>query len=445
MREELIAKIREKEAKIAVLGLGHVGLPTAAIFASAGFQVVGADVNPEVVETVSQGKSHIKEAGLSELVEEGIKRGKLEATTNVLRVLRGADLIFICVETPLTGDKRPNLDYIEKACKDTAKGLTKGRLVIIESTVPPRTTKDFIAPMLEKGSGLRCGEEFWLVHCPERILPGNALQELVENPRMVGGYNRESAEVAAELFRMVMKGEVLVTDSTSAEVAKLAENTFRDVNIAFANELALICEQMGVDVMEVVRLANTHPRVSIHKPGCGVGGPCLPKDPHLLLHSVKEKVFKSRIIEPSRELNDSMPKHTVELVIKALKKAGKDIKNSKVAVLGVAYKGEVDDTRNSPAERIVRALISLGSRVAVYDPYSAETFGAERAKAVNEAVREADCLVIATNHKMFEELELEKIRALMNENPAIIDGSRVVHPIEAKKLGFVYYGIGYGG
>ena len=443
MREELIAKIREKEAKIAVVGLGHVGLPTAAIFASAGFQVVGADLNPEIVETVSQGKSHIKEAGLSELVEEGIKGGKLKVTTDVLRALRGANIFFICVETPLTRDKRPDLNYIEKACKDAAKGLTKGKLVIIESTVPPRTTKDFVAPMLEKESGLRCGEDFWLVHCPERILPGNALQELVENPRMVGGYNRESAEVVAELFRMVMKGEVLVTGSTSAEVAKLAENTFRDVNIAFANELALICEQVGVDVMEVVRLANTHPRVSIHKPGCGVGGPCLPKDPYLLLHCVKGKVFKSRLIEPSRELNDSMPKYTAELVIRALKKAGKDIKNSRVAVLGVAYKGEVDDARNSPTEKIVRELISLGSRVVVYDPYSAESFGAERAEDLIEAVKKADCIVITTDHRAFRELNLGKIKGLMNEKSAIVDGRRVVNPAEAEKLGFAYLGIGH--
>jgi len=196
--------------------------------------------------------------------------------------------------------------------------------------------------------------------------------------------------------------------------------------------------------MEAIKLANTHPRVNIHKPGCGVGGPCLPKDPYLLLHSVREKGFKSRVIEPSRELNDYMSKRVVELVVEGLTKAGKDVSNSKVAVLGIAYKGEMNETRNSPVERIVRELMSFVADVVVYDPYCKESFGAERAKDVNEAVREADCIVMATDHKLFIELDLGRIKALMNENPALVDGRRFVHPIEAKKQGFVYYGIGWG-
>jgi len=194
----------------------------------------------------------------------------------------------------------------------------------------------------------------------------------------------------------------------------------------------------------VIKLANTHPRVNIHKPGCGVGGPCLPKDPYLLLHPAKEGGFKSSVIEPSRKMNDYMTKHTVKLVIRALRKLGKNVNESRVTILGVAFKGEVDETRNSPAERIVHELIDLGAEVVVYDPYCEESFGAVRAKDVNESIRGADCIVIATDHKMFRELELEKIKALMNENPALIDGRRVIHPIEAQKQGFTYLGIGYG-
>jgi len=439
-----VEKIRKREAKITVIGLGHVGLPTASVFANAGFTVTGADVNTKIVEIVSKGKSPIKEPGVNELVERAVKGSKLRVTTDILQAAKEADIVIVCVQTPLTEGRKPNLTYLEKACETVAKGLSEGKLVAVESTVPPKTTSKFVAPILEEGSGLRCGEDFWLVHCPERILPGKAVNEFIENPRIVGGYDKEGAEIAAELFKTVTRGKILVTDSTSAEAAKLAENTFRDVNVAFANELALICERVGIDVMEVMRLANTHPRVDIHRPGCGVGGPCLPKDPYLLLHPVEEEGFKSRVIRPCRELNDYMSMRTVELVVEALKRAGKDVSGSKVAVLGAAYKGEVNEARNSPAERVVHGLLGLGADVVVYDPYCEESFGAERARDIYDAVRGADCIVIATDHKMFRELELERIRELMNEDPALVDGRRVVHSVEAKKQGFTYYGIGFG-
>ena len=444
MKEELVEMIGTRKARIVVIGLGHVGLTTAALFADAGFQVTGADLKQEVVEAVSSGKSRIRELRLDELVGKVVRQGKLRATTNTLQAAREADIAIICVQTPITEDKEPNLTYLEKACETVAEGLLKGKLVVIQSTVPPGTTKNLVARILEGGSELKCGEDFWLANCPERITSGKAIQEFIENVRIVGGYNPESVEIAVELFKVVTKREILTTDCTSAEVAKLAENTFRDVNIAFANELALICEQIGSDAMEVIRLANTHPRVNIHRLGCGVGGPCLPKDPYLLLHSSKERGFKSRVIESSRKLNDYMPKRMVELVVEALTKVGKDVSSSKMAVLGAAYKAEVDETKNSPAEGIVSELMHLSAEVVVYDPYCEESFGAERAKDVNEAVREADCIVIATDHNTFRELNLGRIKSLMNENPALIDGRRVVHPIEAKKQGFVYYGIGWG-
>jgi len=445
MKEELVGIIRAREASIAVIGLGHVGMTTAAVFADAGFIVIGADLKKEVIGVVTSGKSHIRELRLDELVDKVVREGRLKATTNTQQAAREADIAIICVQTPITKDKKSDQTYLGKACEAVAEGLSMGKLVVVQSTVPPGTMKNLVARILEEGSGLKCGEDFWLANCPERIAPGKAIQEFIENVRIVGGYDSESVEIAVELFKTVTKGEIMTTDCTSAEVAKLAENAFRDVNIAFANEVALICERMGLDVTEVIRLANTHPRVNIHKPGCGVGGPCLPKDPYLLLHPVKEKGFKSRVIEPSRKLNDYMSKHTVELVVKALRKLGKDVSESKVSVLGVAYKGEVDETRYSPAESIVRELMDLGAEVVVYDPYCEESFGAERAKDVNEAVRGADCMVIATDHKMFRVLDLMRIKALMKESSALVDGRRIVHPIEAKKQGFVYYGIGCGG
>lgn len=443
MTENLVAKIRGRRISIAVVGLGRVGLPVAAIFANAGYRVIGADVRKEVVNIISSAKIRSKEPGLNELAKKGIRNGMFHATTNITEAVREADIIMICVQTPLTKDKAPNLTFLEMACQSVASGLSKGKLVVIESTVPPGTTNDLVAEILGERSGLKCGEDFWLAYSPERMASGRALQEFVENDRVVGGYDTKSAEIAAELFKTVTKGRILVADCKSVEVAKLAENTFRDVNIAFANELALICEHIGIDIAQVIVLANTHRRVNIHKPGCGVGGPCLTKDPYLLLHPVKREGFKSLLIEPSRELNDLMPEHTVKLVLKALKKAGKDVKNSKIVVLGVAYKGESNDSTNSPAEGIIRKMLGLGAEVIVYDPYCEESYGARKAKDVEGAAKEADCIMIATDHKVFKELELEKVRSLMNKNPIIVDGRRVLKSNEAKECGFLYFGVGY--
>ncbi|MEM3766335.1 MAG: nucleotide sugar dehydrogenase [Candidatus Bathyarchaeia archaeon] len=232
------------------------------------------------------------------------------------------------------------------------------------------------------------------------------------------------------------------TDAQTAEIAKLAENTFRDINIAFANQLALICEQHGVDVTEVIKLANTHPRVNIHMPGPGVGGPCLPKDPYLLIS--KSKPTDHDIVKTARKINDYMPKHIVNLIAKALKNAGKTVKNSKIAILGTAYKANVDDPRLSPTEPIIRKLISLNATVSVYDPRCSQSFGAKKANSLHEAVKGADCLTIITDHTEFKNLNLQEIKALMADKPAIIDGRRIINPKEAERLGFLYYGIGLG-
>jgi UDP-N-acetyl-D-mannosaminuronic acid dehydrogenase len=443
MKRELVNKIRKKEAHIAVVGLGRVGLPTAAVFANAGFCVTGVDVKQKVAKAISLGKSPITEHKLDGMIKRLVKAGKLRGTTGILTATRNADIVIVCVPTPLTKDGRQDQTYLEKACRDLGKGLSVGKLVMIESTVAPGTMKSVVSKVLEDESGLKRGEDFLLAYCPERIAPGKAIRELMEGARIVGGFDLESAQIAADVLRLVTKGKILVTDCASAEVAKLAENTFRYVNIAFANELALICERLGVDVAEVIKLANTHSRVNIHTPGCGVGGACLPKDPRLLLRSAEEKGFRSKLTKSSSEVNRYMPKHTLELVVKALKIVGKDVGNSRVAVLGVTYKGEVDDVRNSPAKEMVSRLKGLGAEVVVYDPYNDNSFGAERAGDVMEAVEGADCVVIVTDHRMFKELNLERVKGLMRKKPVIVDGRRVVNAAESRKRGFRYFGIGY--
>ena len=444
MSEALIEKIRTRKACIAVLGLGHVGLPTAAIFADAGYQVTGIDAKKEVVDTISSLKLDTKEPGLEEIVERVVRSGKLKAVTDTVLATKQANVMLICVQTPLTKSREPDLSYLERASLDVARGLAKGKLVVVVSTVPPGTVKNLVARILERESGLKCGGDFWLAYCPERILPGKTIQEFVENDRLVGGFDSQSAEITVELFKTVTKGKILVADITNAELAKLAENTFRYVNIAFANELALICERMGADAVEVINLANTHPRVNIHRPGPGVGGPCLTKDPQLLLRPVKQRPVQSKIIESSRSLNDHMAVHVVQLVVDALKQAKKDVGKAKVAVLGVAYKGEVSDTTNSPAESIIHRLMNLGVHVKAYDPYSEKTFGGQDASNAMDALKGTDCMLIATDHKMFANLSLKKIKALMNDNPIIVDARRIINSERAKKEGFAYYGIGFG-
>lgn len=444
MNKSLLTKIKEKRTRLAVIGLGHVGLPVASVFASRGYSVIGTDIRKEVVDAISSLKLDTHEPGLGDMTERAVKTGKLKTSVDTIAAAKQADIVLVCVQTPLVESGRPDLRYLKSATRKIAKGLSKGNLVVVVSTVPPGTMKNLVAEILEQESGLKCSHDFWLAYSPERILPGNAIQELVENDRLVGGFDSRSAELAAELFKTVTRGKIPLTDVLSAELAKLAENTFRDVNIAFANELALICEKMGADVLEVIRLANTHPRVTIHKPGCGVGGPCLTKDPYLLLHPTGGTKLRSPLIEHSRKVNDHMATHIADLVVEALKQAGKKAENSKITVLGAAYKAEVADTTDSPSERITHSLLKIGADVTIYDPYTAENFGAKAAKDVENALNGADCLVIATDHNAFKRLDLEKAKSLMHTPPIIVDGKRIIDPRKAEAQGFIYYGVGIG-
>jgi len=439
--EKVLKSIYDRSLRLAVLGSGYVGLPTAALFADAGFKVVAVDVKPEVINAVNSGISPINEPGLQELVERNVVAGRLKATLNSQLDPREIDAAIISVQTPIYKSKKPNLSFLKKALRDVGRGCHEGMLIVVSSTVPPGTMLNLAKPVLEELSGLRVESDFYLAYVPERIAPGRALKEFVESPRLIGGIGPNSTKVASELFKTVCR-EVIETDAATAEVAKLAENTFRDVNIAFANQLALICEHYGVDVKKVIELANTHPRVAIHTPGPGVGGPCLPKDPYLLISGIKPS--KHDIVKVARRINDSMPEHVVEMTLLALKDAGKDVKKVKVAVLGTAYKADVADPRLSPAEPIIQRLLHLGAKVTTYDPHCKESFGAEKASSLSEAVRSADCIIIVTDHTEFKKTDLQMLKSVAGENAIIIDARRMFDPNTVKSFGFKYYGLGYG-
>ena len=421
------------------MGSGYVGLPTATLFADAGFNVTVVDVQSKIVESVNMGISPINEYGLQELVMRNVQAGKLKAVLNSQATLNQEDAVIISVQTPIDKNKRPDLSFLIKALENVGKALKKKMLIVICSTVPPKTLQEKVKPLLESLSGLVADNDFYLAYVPERISPGKALKEFVESPRLIGGIGPNSTKIAAELFNTVCK-RIIETNATTAEIAKTAENTFRDINVAFANQLALICEQHGADITKVIELANTHPRVNIHMSGPGVGGPCLTKDPYLLIHETLIK--KQNIITVARTINDSMGHHLVKMTIKSLKNVGKTIKDSRIAILGTAYKANIDDSRFSPSEPIIQELLGLGAETIAYDPNCTATFGAKKAESLHESFTGADCLIMITDSTEFKNIDLQELKKLMNTRPVIIDGKRIINPEVAEEIGFVYYGIG---
>ncbi|WP_297463634.1 UDP-N-acetyl-D-mannosamine dehydrogenase [Thermococcus sp.] len=419
-----------QSGEIAVIGLGYIGLPTAIMFANAGFRVTGYEVRKEVVDKINSGKAHIVEPEIEELLARAIESGNLRATSDPGEI-RDKDAYIICVQTPLRKDKTPDLSYLENAVKTVAKAMKKGSLVVIESTVPPLTTVK-MAKLIEELSGLKAGEDFHMVHAPERVMPGRIFKELVYNSRIFGGITPESSEMAEKLYRSFVRGQTFKTSSTVSEVVKLMENTFRDVNIALANEFAFLAHQYGINVFEAIELANTHPRVRVHRPGIGVGGHCLPKDPHLLLWPAREDFGLIRL---AREVNDSMPLFTKDLLFAALKELNVPPEDAVVTVLGLAYKGDSDDTRNSPAKAFIDAIRDDVKAVKTYDPYVGGTSG-----SVEEAVEGSDAIVVATDHTEFKSLNWEELGKLMRTR-ILVDGR---HVVEEPPRGFLFKGIGRG-
>jgi len=424
---------------ICVIGLGYVGLSTAVIFASRGIDVIGIDVDSTKVETVNSGRCYIHEPGLAELLRKAVSNGLFRASEDGVKAVMGSDAVIIAVPTPMRNGIAV-LSHLKSALEVVKKGLCKDMLVVIESSIPPGTTVGFAKPLLEEAN-LKVEEDFYLAHAPERIAPGKAIEELLNAPRVVGGVGPRSTEKAVEFYSKV-NPKLFRTDATTAEFVKLIENTYRDLNIAYANFLALLAERISVDVYEAIRLANTHPRVNIHMPGAGVGGTCLTKDPYMLA-SLLPNFWGVELIRLARRINDYMPKHMVKLIEIALNEVNLSLRGARVAVLGAAYKGGVDDTRESPARHVIKWLMDSGAKVVVHDPYTDEAFGAERVSTLEAAVKDADAIAVVTDHPEFKNLDFEKIGKLVRHR-IIIDGRRVVEPHQIVKHGFRYYGIGYG-
>jgi UDP-N-acetyl-D-mannosaminuronic acid dehydrogenase len=393
------------KGRLAILGLGYIGLPTAVAIATRGIDVIGVDVNPAIVAAVMRGEVPFIEPDLAVGVSGAVAMGRLKATNDVPE----ADAFIIAVPTPFNEDRTADLSYVQAAAEQIAPQLAKGNIVVLESTSPPGTTeklRDWISAMRPDLHMPRDGEnhaDIYIAHCPERVLPGRIMIEIVTNDRVVGGLTPHCAEKAASIYRLFAQGEILLTDAASAEMAKLVENAYRDVNIAFANELSLISESLHIDVWEVIRLANRHPRVSILNPGPGVGGHCIPVDPWFIVSAAPEL---ARLIRTAREVNDRRPHHVAEqVVIKARR-----FVSPTIACLGLTFKANVDDARESPAIEVVGLIAKALPDVEVLavDPY-VETLPKQlagynnlRLQSVHEAVDRADIVVLLVEHDSFK-------------------------------------------
>jgi len=426
------------DREIVVVGMGYVGIPCAALFADVdGFKVTGVQRRSKrsgwKIECLNSGKSPFegKEPGVGELIARVVAKGSLHVTDRY-DACQTAEAILIDVQTPTDDEHVPRYDSLREVTRKIGTRMPRGVLIVVESTCAPGTTENIVRPILEKASGMKAGEDFSLAFSYERVMPGRLIEFFVNMPRIIGGIDERSTERGVELYRHVVSKEIIGTDCRTAEVAKTVENSYRDLNIAFANEMALICESMGVDVWDVRRCVNSRPDRSMHYPGAGVGGHCLPKDPWLLQYGANEWGAwrpPSVLIRAARKINDSMPPHMFLLIEQALGAEGVSLPGARVAVLGLSYLEDCDDTRNTPAVPLIRALQNAGASVIVHDPYvhQYDEEPMDLTADLEAALEGADCVAVVTAHSQYRELTPWYLYERMR-TPILVDGRRVTDP-----------------
>jgi dTDP-alpha-D-glucose dehydrogenase len=447
-KEEIEKQMKSGETKVSIIGFGYVGGCLGA-FLSEKCYVTGIDPNEKIIQMVNNGVPHINEPGFNEPLKKGVENGKIHVTDDIKKTSE-SDVIIVTVGTPLNEDYEPNLYFIKKVAEDLGSVITKGDMIIFKSTVTPGVTEKIVKFILEEKSGLKAGEDFGLAFCPERLAEGSAMKEIANLPIIVGGINEKSSEIASWFWNSVGLNTIKVSSPSSAELAKLADNLWIDLNIALANELAKVCEKLDTDVLEVIKAANTLPKgdhmVNILYPGGGVGGSCLVKDPWFVYHIAKKHGVELKTPKASREINDGMVKHLFELAKKTVEKTGKKIENSRIAVLGLAFKGSTGDTRSAPSIKLIQILEDVGIDYVAYDPWvekeESKKITQKIVHTLKEALKDADCIIVISDHPEFKEIDLNLMKSLMNELPCVVEGRYVFDSNELKKNGFVYSGVG---
>ena len=500
--------IKSGKVTVGIIGLGYVGLPLAILFANKGAKVIGNDIREDIVNQIRDGKSpieeydvkqykgrdgrilkqicpncavqlikastsifcphcmreveirnhhvrllsrhhtarpnHQTEGSIQTLLQNAVKKGRLLATTDTISTAKQSEVILITVGTPIDQSKKPDTTALQLACAEIGKGLTENGLVILKSTVSPGTTENLVAPIITKNSGLVAGKDYGLAHMPERALEGLALYEFQNTPRIVAGIDRRSTLAAAAVFKIFPAPIFIYDNPKITEAAKLFENIYRDTNIALSNELALACEALGIDVMKVIEAAHTDPKTHLLTPGAGVGGYCLPKDTYYLIEAASKRGFTPKLITQAREINDKMPSHMLQLVKEAYDELHIPVKGSAIAVLGLAFKGNSGDTRNSPTLTFVDELNKLQPNIIVQDPLADHlarnpfNFTPDLQKAVSSA----ESIVLMTDHTQYRTISPKWLRKYAPNLKAIIDGRHVFDPNKVKEAGFVYKGLG---
>lgn len=437
--EELQQKINNRTAHLAVIGLGYVGLPVAAMFADAGFNVLGVELKKERVTQINAGRNPIEgeEPDLVDLIQRTTASGKFRATCEYA-ALCNSDVILIDVETPVNELHLPEYNALRSALKELGHVMKEGALVIVESTIAPGTMSKLVCPLLEQSSGKHNQQGFYLGNCPERVMPGKLLSNLRNMNRVVGGFTPEVSRVMISLYRTIVQADLDAADWITAELVKTVENSYRDVQIAFANEVAMICEAVGGDVWKVRELVNKTPERNMHLPGAGVGGHCIPKDPWLLVSAVKDAHLNVTLIPAARSINDGMPAHMLELIQKGLEQKKYSLSKVTVLILGFTYLANSDDTRNTPSAELVNLLQAAGAQVRIHDPYIAEYAG-----DVYEMARGCHAVVLMTAHDFYQGIDLGKLKSCMTL-PLLVDGRNLFEKNKAFSAGWSYIKVGDG-
>jgi UDP-N-acetyl-D-mannosaminuronic acid dehydrogenase len=447
--EDIKRNLKSGNVKVAIVGLGYVGLCVGLTIAEKGISVIGIDINLNTVEKVNRGESPLSEPEVPELLKK-LYGKKIKATLDY-SVIKDCDIILVTVGTPLNENYIPMIEHVSQASKNIGKFLQKGHMVILKSTVTPGTTEEVVLPILKKESGLKVGKDFGLAFCPERLAEGKAIKETKTLPIIVGGIDNESSNCASAFWNSLGLETIIVNNPKTAEMSKLADNLWIDLNIALANELAILCEKIGVDVLDVIRSANTLPKgmnkVNILTPGPGVGGSCLVKDPWFVYYLGKEYGLELKTPLISRTINDSMPEHMFNLVIESMRDVKKDVKNSNITVFGFSFKGSTGDVRSTPAKKFIELLKESGANITIFDPWVdieevKKITNVNVTKSLKNSIKDADCIAVVTDHPEFKQIDINQLKSMVKKNCAIVDGKHVFDPKKLISSGFVYRGIG---